>query len=208
MLNSPENKKSETDKNETEKLNKTPTSGGKGAKSKTPATAKKATTPKTPKSVTKASNVKSKMPTTDKNETSDESSTTTTQETPTTSKKPATPKTPKSAQTPKAAKPKNAKSPKPTLLEKTLVKMDKFVVANDPKSSDEKTAGNESPKSAKEASKNNDVEMAETLTPVRSKALMNTPKSCVQTPKNSPVVIEDLRRKIKVEMARLSVQVH
>ena len=40
-----------------------------------------------------------------------------------------------------------------------------------------------------------------------SKNSINTPKSGVQTSKTSPVVLDGLRRKIRVEMARLSVQV-
>ena len=48
------------------------------------------------------------------------------------------------------------------------------------------------------------TDIAKTPTSINS---INTPKSGVQTPKSSPV-LDGLRRKIRVEMARLSVQVH
>ena len=52
------------------------------------------------------------------------------------------------------------------------------------------------------------TDITKTPTSVTSKNSINTPKSGVQTSKTSPVVLDRLRRKIRVEKARLSIQIH
>ncbi len=64
-----------------------------------------------------------------------------------------------------------------------------------------------------------DVEMEDVSTPSESGSktpiskskqnviMFNTPKSCIETPKSSPAVLEEHRRRVKVEISRLTVRV-
>ena len=83
-----------------------------------------------------------------------------------------------------------------------------------PKSKDAEPSKNEENETPKA-----DVEMEDVSTPTESgsktpiskskqKVIMfNTPKSCIETPKSSPAVLEEFRRRVKVEISKVTVRV-